>query len=153
MALFLVFVVPALAESNYTGTWNLNLSETEFGYLGDSGSLFGPSEAVLVIEQKGSVIKMGLVQNGTTGVIKSDLIYRDDGSECKNELDDYAMTTTLKWIGENLMVKSSMDMAPFYPNLEDLWVLSEDGNRLIINRKLSSDSGDDNQKWVFDKQE
>lgn len=153
LAIFLFFTVPALAESDFSGTWKLDLLETDFGLLEASGSLFGPDEAVLVIEQEGSVINVGLSQNGATGIIKTELIYRADGSECKNKLDEYVLTSVLKWMGEDLMVKSNLDMEPFYPNLEDLWVLSEDGNKLTINRNFSSESGKDVQKWVFNKQQ
>lgn len=153
LAVLLMFVIPAWAESDLSGTWKLNLSETDFGYLGDSGTLLGPDEAIMMIDQDGSVIKVGLFQAGGSGEIKSDLIYYTDGTECRNELEGYALTSSLYWKGDDLMVKSHLAMDPFYPDFEDLWVLSEDGNKLTINRRLRSVAGDDSQRWVFDKQQ
>ncbi len=153
LAVLMIVAVPARAGSDFSGTWKLNLLESEFSLLGTTGTLFGPDKAVMKIEQDGPVIRIGLFQSGGTGEIKADLIYHIDGTECANTLDDHHLTTSLHWEGENLSVTSHMDMAPFYPELEDLWVLSEDGNKLTVKRRMNSDSGGDSQLWVFDRQQ
>ena len=129
LAVLMIVAVPARAGSDFSGTWILNLPESDLSLLGTTGTLFGPDEAVMKIEQEGPVIRIGLFQSGGTGEIKADLIYHIDGTECSNTLDDHHMTSSLRWEGENLSVKSQIDMAPFYPELEDLWVLSEDGKQ------------------------
>jgi len=153
LAVLLVFVIPTWAEPDFSGTWKLNVRESNFGSLGDSGSLFGPDEAIRVIDQSGSFLKVRLFQSGGTDEITAELIFRTDGTECTNELEVYSLTSKMYWKGDNLLVKSHLEIDPFYPDLEDLWDLSEDGAKLTINRRLRAMSGADYQKLVFDKQE
>lgn len=154
---FLVVVIAvmgsSMAGSDFSGTWKLNLRESWFGMLDGTGSLFGPSEAMQQIEQLEQEIRIKLVQKGGTGEINADLVYRLDGSECINELEGYKLTSRAEWEGERLHINGSLEMSPFYPELDDLWSLSPDGKKLIIERQFQSSSGGDTQKWVFDRQE
>ncbi len=145
--------VAALAEPNYTGTWRMNPQESALGFLKESGTLFGPYEVIQTIDHAGSVLKIELVQQGGSGEIRADLTYLTDGSECRNELEGYILTSKLAWDGDVLVVRSSLAMDPFYPELVDRWTLSEDGRKLTITRRLLAMSGEDQQELVFERQE
>jgi hypothetical protein len=48
--------------------------------------------------------------------------------------------------------QSGLAMDPFYPEMVDRWTLPEDGRKLTITRRLRAMSGEDSQKFVFNKQ-
>lgn len=144
-----LMVVPALAGSDFNGTWRLDAQKSWFGLLDGTGSLFSPEVATMVIRQDGDLITVKLFQSGGSGDIATDLNYRTDGSECINELEGYKLTSRVRWEGDSLLIQGELDMSPFYPEMEDRWSISEDGKQLTVDRTLDTMSGGDEQTWVF----
>jgi hypothetical protein len=137
----LLVPVPAYAETNLTATWKMNIQGSYFGYLEDSGTLFGPKEITQISEQSSSMIIVELIQKVSSGEIWSKPTYITDGSECNNELEGYTLTSRVTWKDNNLVFKNSLAIDPYNPDFLDRWILSDDGKKLTINWRLESLSG------------
>ena len=141
------------AETNFSGTWKMNIQESDPGCPCRTGTLMAPEEAVQTVKQKGSVILLSLVQHGSSGELQAELTYITDGSRCTNELLDCRLVSEARWDGSDLIVKSHMETDPDIPDWEDRWTLSGDGQILTIKRNPCTLSGLDCQKFVFERQE
>ena len=119
LVVFQIVLIQLFAESDFTGTWKMNLEESDFGYLESSGTLFGPNKATQTVRQEGSIIRVEWVQQGSTGEIRAELTYQTDGSECRNKLEGYALRSKVDWNGDDLLVESSLEMDPFFPDILD----------------------------------
>lgn len=151
--IMLLLSVTTLAEINFSGTWKMNIQESDPGCPCRTDRLSVPDEAVRTVRQKGSVIMVSLLQTGSSGKLKAELTYLTDGSRCTNELEDCHLVSEARWDGNDLVVKNHLETDPVFPDWEDRWTLSGDGKILTIERNLCSMSGLDCQKFVFDRQD
>ena len=145
--------VSTFAKTNFSGTWKMNIQKSDPGCPCRTGTFSAPEEALRTVKQKGSVILVSLVQNGSSGKLQAELTYLADGSRCTNELGDCRLVSEARWDGNDLVVKSHLETDPDIPDWEDRWTLSEDGKILTIKRDPCSISGLDCQKFVFDRLE
>jgi hypothetical protein len=149
----LLLSVSIIAETNFSGTWKMNIQESDPGCPCRTGTLMAPEEAVQTIKQKDSVILLSLIQHGSSGELRAEMTYMTDGSRCTNELEDCRLVSEARWDGSDLIVKSHMETSPDIPDWQDRWTLSGDGQILTIERNPSSLSGQDSQKFVFERLE
>jgi len=141
-----VAVVQAQAAVDFTGTWKVNASKSDYGPMPP------PDTMVEKIVHKEPSIKVNIAQTGGQGDMNYDMAYTTDGKECTNTFMGNDFKTTLKWEGDVLVgdTKGSFDGNDFTAN--DKWALSDGGKTLTVTRHIATGGGDFDIKLVFDKQ-
>lgn len=149
LLLFLVAVVGlvgAQAKSDFSGTWKVNASKTDFGPMPP------PDSMVEKIVHQDPSLKVNIAQTGGSGDMTADMAYTTDGKVCVNNFVGNEFKTTVKWEGDDLVAdtKGSFDGNDF--TSQEHWVLSDGGKTLTVSRHIATGGGDFDMKLVFDKQ-
>jgi len=81
-----------------------------------------------------------------------EVAYTTDGKESTNTVNGNEFKSTVKWDGDELTIdtKGSFNGNDF--TARDRWTLSGDGKSLTVERHLSSEMGEADQKILFEKQ-
>jgi hypothetical protein len=136
------------AAPNFSGTWKLNASKSDFGQFP------APSSMVQTINHDDPKLKVEVKQAGEMGEFSFAMNYTTDGKECKNPGFGGTETKSIvKWEGELLTIemKGTMgDNSAF--TMKDKWALSGEGKVLTIQRHFSSAMGEMDQKFTLEKQ-
>ena len=77
------------AKPNFSGTWTLNVSKSDFGMLP------GPTSRTDVIEHNDPALKDTVTQETQQGPQNATLNYTTDGKEATNEQGPMTVTSTL----------------------------------------------------------
>lgn len=142
----LAFASSLAAKPNFSGTWTLNVSKSEFG------ALPGPSSRTDVIEHSDPVFKDTVKQESAQGPQTLTLTYTTDGKEATNEQGPMTVKSNLSWDGDNLVIDSKTNVQGNDVTIRQVWTLSADGNTLTVNAHLAAAAlGETDQKMVFDK--
>ena len=139
--------VSAQQKPDFSGTWKLNVSKSDFGVLG------GPDSRTDVITHKEPSISAKVTAEGARGKQEFTLNYTTDGKEAVNKMGDREIKSTLKWAGTSLVINSKFVYNDADVVAEANWSLSADGKTLTINQHFSSSLGEADQKIVLEKQE
>jgi len=140
------FAASLAAKPNFSGTWTLNVSKSDFGLLP------GPTSRIDVIVHNDPAFKDTVKQDGPQGAQTLTLSYTTDGKEATNEQGPMTVKSTLSWDGDNLVVDSKTNVQGNDVSIKQVWSLSADGNTLTINAHLVAAAlGETDQKMVFDK--
>jgi hypothetical protein len=136
----------AQAKSDFSGTWKMNLSKTDYGPLPP------PDTLIEKIVHDDPSLKVNIVQTGGTGDANYDQAYTTDGKESVNHMGDNEFKTTLRWDGDDLVgdTKGTYDGNEF--TSKDHWALSDGGKTMTLQRHISASGSDFEMKFVFDKQ-
>jgi hypothetical protein len=146
LALPLVSVF-AQQKPDFTGTWKLNVTKSDFG------PLPGPESRTDVITHKEPSLSNSVTAQTAQGKQEYTLSYTTDGKEALNKMGPREVKSTLKWDGSNLKVSSTFLFNDSPVTGEATWSLSPDGKTLTINAHFSSTMGEADQTFVFEKQE
>jgi hypothetical protein len=140
-------LVQAQAKTDFSGTWKLNASKSDFGPMPPPDSM---TETITHADPslKANVKTTG----GMQGDLAYDVAYTTDGKECVNHVADNEFKSTLHWDGDELVVETKGTFSGNEFTSKDRWSLSADGKTLSIARHLSSAMGEADMKTVFDKQ-
>lgn len=140
LALLLV-AMPLIAEPNFTGSWMLNLSRSQYGQ-------FPAPEVMLrsVIYSPGA-ISMSTYQKGSQGEVTTELKYSTDGKLTVNG----DSSGTARWQGDVLVIESSRESQGTKLTQRDQWSLSPDGKTLTVSIHVKLPNGDFDVKQVFEK--
>ncbi|MBL8176505.1 MAG: hypothetical protein JNK48_17650 [Bryobacterales bacterium] len=144
-AVCLLAVTPAMAKTDFSGTWKIVLDKSDFG------PMPAPEKVEQVVEQKDSDIKVNLTQVGQQGEIKFELNYSTE-KETTNTFRNAPMKSTAKWDGDKLVVVSKIEFQGNEIVIQDTWSLADEGKTLTMDRKLNTPQGDIEMKQVFSKQ-
>jgi len=138
--------VQAQAKTDFSGTWKLNASKSDFGQMP------APDSMTQKITHQDPSLKVNFASTGGMGDMTYDFSYTTDGKECVNHMGDNEFKSTLKWDGDDLVVdiKGSFGGTDF--TAKDRWTLSGDGKTLTITQHFSSAMGEGDVKEVLDKQ-
>jgi hypothetical protein len=138
--------VQAQAKTDFSGTWKLNASKSDFGQMP------APDSMTQKITHQDPSLKVNVASTGGMGDMTYDFSYTTDGKECVNHMGDNEFKSTLKWDGDDLVVdiKGSFGGTDF--TAKDRWTLSGDGKTLTITQHFSSAMGEGDVKEVLDKQ-
>ena len=147
VAFALVLSSYSQTKPNFSGTWKLNLSKSDFGMMPTR-----PDSRTDVIEQSEDVIKDTVSQQSEQGAQNYVVAIKTDGTESPVKLaagdakvsgswsgDAFAVTTKLNFQGNEILVNSK-------------WTLSGDGNTYTQVAHITSPMGETDTKLVFDKQ-
>jgi hypothetical protein len=142
------FAAAAAAQSktNFSGTWKLNTSKSDFGMIP------GPDSRTDVIDHKDPSLKVSVTAEGAQGKQQYTINYTTDGKEAVNSLPGREMKSTLSWQGKNLVVDTKLKFQGNDVTVKSTWTLSDDGKTLTQNAHLASAMGETDQKLVFEKQ-
>ncbi len=141
----LAFATSLAAKPNFSGTWTLNVSKSDFGMLP------GPTSRTDVIDHNDPVLKDAVTQATEQGPLNLTLTYTTDGKEVTNEQGPMTVKSTLSWDGDNLVVNSSTSIQGNDITIKQVWTLSADGKTLTQNAHLAAGVGETDQKLVFEK--
>ena len=138
---FLVLALPLLATPNFSGSWMLNVSKSQYGQF--------PAPEVMLrsVKMQGVQISMSTYQKGAQGEVTTELKYTTDGKPSVNG----ANTGTAAWSGETLVIESSREAQGAKLTQRDVWSLSPDGRTLTVNTHLKLPNGEFDVKQVFEK--
>jgi hypothetical protein len=137
----------AQQKPDFSGTWKLNVAKSDFG------PLPVPESRTDVITHKEPSLSNSITAQGAQGKQEYTVNYTTDGKEAQNKVGPRDMKSTLKWVGNSLVITSKFVFNDADVTTEATWTLSPDGKTLTVNGHFSSSMGDADQKLVFEKQE
>lgn len=134
------------AKPNYSGTWKLNVSKSDFG------PIPGPDSRTDVIEHNDPTLKVSTAQEGAQGKQEYTLNMTTDGKEATNTPGGLEVKSIGGWEANNLVMNIKLRVQDNDVAVKATWLLSEDGKTLTQNQHLSMAMGELDQKMVFEKQ-
>lgn len=131
MILSLSTLAAAQSPPNFSGTWVLQVAESDFGMLG------GPESRIDRITHTGPnlVIQRTVVAQGQETAVE--LRFAIDGAEHRNLSGGSELISTLRWDGEALLVLSRAQSPQGEALLEDRYTLSQDRTVLTQARTIT----------------
>lgn len=138
----MALAMPLLAESDFSGTWTLNPSKSEYGQFP------APDLMMRTVAYRDGVLKMSTLQSGTQGEVRSELQYTTDGEVSVNGENRGAA----HWEGDTLVIESSRTIQNAELTSREVWTLSDDGAELTIETHIMlPQQGGFDVKQVFEK--
>ena len=152
-ATFAVFAVVLFAASlvaqskpNFSGTWKLNVSKSDFG------PLPAPTGRVDVIEHNDPALKVATTAENAQGKQSFTSNYTTDGKEAVNKRGPQEAKSKITWDGSKLVMDTKATFGDQDVSIKSVWSLSEDGKTLTQNVHLAAQMGEADQTQVFEKQ-
>ncbi len=147
MALVVALALPAADKPDFSGSWKLNSSRSDFGPMPP------PDKWDMVVEHKDPSLKVKTTMaNAQMGERNDEAEYATDGTEKTNGPTTAAVT----WEGALIVFKTTrkvnMQGEQVEIKGEEKWSLSEDGKTLTVDAKLTAPMGEFQMKRVLDKQ-
>jgi hypothetical protein len=136
----------AQSKTNFSGTWKLNVSKSDFG------PLPGPTSRTDVIEHNDPALKVTTSQEAAQGQQNSASNFTTDGKEVMNKRGPQEVKSTVVWDGSKLVVNSKLSFNDQDVTIKAVWSLSDDGKTLTQNVHLAAQMGEADQTMVFEKQ-
>lgn len=136
----------AQAKPNFSGSWKLNASKSDFG------AIPAPDSRTDKITHEEPNLADTMSTSGQMGDVTADLKYSTDGKETTNSIRGNEIKSTAKWEGDELVISSKGSIQGNDLTLTDHWSLSEDGKTLTISRHINSPMGETDQKVILEKQ-
>jgi hypothetical protein len=146
LAVLLAAASFAEGQPNFTGTWKLNVSKSDFG------PLPGADSRTDVIEQTEGGIKDKVTAANQQGKQDYTLSFKTDGTDTVNKVADREVKVSAKWTGPALAVTTKLAFNDMEIKIEANWTLSADGATLTQAVHLTSTMGEADQKMVYEKQ-
>ena len=137
----MTLALPLLAEPNFTGSWMLNLSKSQYG------KFPAPEVMLRSVTYAAGTLTMSTYQKGAQGEVTTELKYSTDG---KPSINGESRGTAI-WQGDTLVIESSREAQGAKLSQKDQWTLSPDGKTLTISTHVSLPSGEFDVKQVFEK--
>jgi hypothetical protein len=137
------------AKPNFSGTWQIDLTKSEFGPMPP------PDSIVSIIDHKDPKIVVKTTQKGAQGEFSNERNITTDGkpnaNKLKTPMGEQDVTSTTTWDGNQLVSSYKMEIQGTAVEFSDSWSLSDDGKVLTIAREIKSEQGPMSQKMVFNK--
>jgi hypothetical protein len=129
-----LFSLNAVAQTNFSGTWSLNESKSDFG-----GSQFRFAATAMVVTQDAKLLSVeSTMPNRDGGEMKASSKYNLDGTVSENPMFNSTRKTTATWSDDKTTLKMAHTMT-FDMNGEtrtmnstETWQLAEDGKVLKV---------------------
>jgi hypothetical protein len=144
--LFCFAVAIAQARPNFSGTWKLNLTTSDFG------AAPKPEKATTTIEHAEPSLQVTTDVTGPQGQRVTKFKYTTGGAEITNVNGPVEMKSTAKWDGDVLVIESKGKFQDNDITLIDRWSLSSDGKTAKEIRHIVVQQGVFDQTYVYDKQ-
>lgn len=140
-ALALLLALPLAAAPNFSGSWMLNITKSQYGQFP------APEVMLRTVRMEGGLLTMSTYQKGAQGEVTTELKYSTDGKPSVNG----ANTGTAAWYGDTLVIESAREMQGARLTQRDVWSLSADGKTLTVNSKLKLPNGEFDVRQVFER--
>ncbi len=137
----------AQGKPNFSGTWKLNTSKSDFGVLP------GPDSRTDVIEHADPALTVHVTAATQQGPQNYTVNFTTDGKEATNSFGPNPAKSTASWDGSNLLINTNLKFNDQDVAIKSVWTLSPDGKTLTQNIHLASAMGETDQKVVYDKQD
>jgi hypothetical protein len=149
----LILVASAFAadKPNFTGTWEMNKGQSDFGNMQPQ---MLPEKIMQKVTQKGeSELRAESTTVGARGTASTDMKYKLDGSESTNKTQMGEVKSTAKWEGAAIAIVSKREVQGMSISINEKWELSADGKTLSVSRTIvGGPAGDVVTKIVYNKQ-
>ncbi len=139
-------IASAQTKPNFTGDWKFNAAKSNFG------GMPAPTSLTQKITHEDPSLKVATSQSGDFGDFNSDFTFTTDGKECPNQMNDFHMTSTVKWEGDSLVFDSKIDFQGTAMSGTEKWSLSPDGKNLTVQRHFKGPMGEGDSTVVMDRQ-
>lgn len=139
-------LVQAQAKPNFSGSWKLNVSKSDFG------PLPAPDSRTDQIKQNDPDIADNTTQSGQMGEMSAEIKYSTDGKETTYQIRGVDFKSTAKWDGDELLINTKGSFGGNDITTTDRWSLSADGKTITINRHAVSPMGEADMKVILEKQ-
>jgi hypothetical protein len=146
VVLFCVAAAAAQAKPNFSGTWKLNTSTSDFGRLPH------PEKATATIEHADPNLQLTSDLTGPRGQQVTKFKFTTDGAEVTNVNGPVELKSRAKWDGDVLVIESKGAFQGNDVTMIDKWSLSEDGKTARQSRHITVSQGEFDQTYVYDKQ-
>jgi hypothetical protein len=153
-AVYLILLAAATAvaqdaKPDFTGTWTLDLTKSDFGQMPP------PESLVSVIEHKEPNLKITTTQKGAQGELTNVRALTTDGKENVNKLrtmgGEQEVKSITRWNGRALTTAFTLDAQGAAVDVSDTFALSEDGKVLTVTREVKTPQGDFATTMVFNR--
>ena len=134
------------AKPDFSGTWNLDVSKSDFGPAPPSTS------EKREVEHKDPKLKVKATVVGQQGERKTESNYTTDGKENTNPAGPMEVKSTTKWDGKKLVTQSKREFQGQEIEIKDTWELSGDGKVLTNTRDIKGGFGEISQKLILNKE-
>jgi hypothetical protein len=135
------------AHPNFSGTWKLNMSKSDFGPIPP------PDSRTDKIEHQGDALKDSFEsKGGPQGDLSGELSFTTDGKPFAGTIAGSDIKGNAKWDGAVLLVDDVLTIQGTDINIKSRWEISADGKLLTQAAHLNGPAGDLDMKYVFDKQ-
>jgi hypothetical protein len=150
--LFVFFLTSAglLAQPNFSGTWGLNESKSNFG-----NSEFRMAAVTMVITQQGNTLSVESTQPGFDGgEMKQSAKYNLDGKPSENPgFMDMVRKSVISWSADKtaMTVTTTMNFDGNEFKTSETWKLSADGKVITIDQVMPMPDGEVKLTLIYDK--
>lgn len=135
----------AAEKPNFSGTWKLNVSKSDFG------KAPAPQSMISRIEHDGAVIKVhSEIVSGKTSY-STDYQWIADGRENVNTIRGNEIKANVIVNGAGLISNAKTAANGVSLAITDQWTLSDEGRVLTMNRTIVAPQGNAEQKFVYEK--
>lgn len=149
-SLFLMISAGIFAQVNFSGTWGLNESKSNFG---DSQFHFAPS--TMTVTEADNNLAVESTMQGPDGEMKMSAKYTLDGQPSENAgFMDSKRKSVVTWSTDktSITIATTMDMNGNEFKTSETWKLAEGGKVLSIDQSMPSmDGGEMKMTIVYDK--
>jgi hypothetical protein len=133
------------AKPNFSGTWKLDVSKSDFGVLPPDNS------RTFVIDHSDPVLKVAVSADTAQGKQDFTLNYTTDGKEAANSFGGLEMKSIMGWESATLVANGKFKYQDQDVTVKELWQLSDDGKTLIQSAHYTSPMGEMDTKMVYAK--
>ena len=145
--LLLTAAGPADEHPNFSGQWQVNLEQSNFGPMGK------PDSASYNIQHNGAILLLDYTVDGKTVHAE---ITTDGQEKVTDSTPDNEVWTRAYWAGPVLVFEARDKARPAHQSRgykwTSRWNLSDDGKTLAILKHFTTPQGEFDQKLIFDKQ-
>jgi hypothetical protein len=145
--------VAAAADTNFSGTWKLNVAKSDYnqaqGRSDLGGRANGLSAMTLKIEHKNAKLKVRTDLVDNLGAHTEDAVFTTDGKPQTNSPHGFSVETSAVWDEATLVMDVKEGLNFTY---KERWSLSPDGKTLAIKHHIIYPQSDVTEEFVFDKQ-
>jgi hypothetical protein len=133
------------AKPNFSGTWKLDVSKSDFGVLPPDNS------RTVVIDHSDPVLKLAVSADGAQGKQDFTLNFTTDGKEATNNAGGLELKSILTWESSTLVDNTKLKYQDQDVTVKEIWLLSDDGKTLTQSAHYTSPMGEMDTKMVYAK--
>jgi hypothetical protein len=133
------------AKPNFSGTWKLDVSKSDFGVLPPDNS------RTYVIDHSDPVLKIAVSADTAQGKQDFTLSFTTDGKEVTNNAGGLELKSILTWESSTLVDNTKLKFQDQDVAIKEIWLLSDDGKTLTQNAHYTSTMGEMDTKFVYVK--